>query len=124
MHVRQAVIAAEDRNFYSELDFASPASRAVKNNLFGGDLQAIDDYPVRQERAGRPGTARVERPDAHERIGHRDEDVGEGLKTMCCRRIRTSSTWPGRLRISAASAFISDKPVERRPLPKGRCWQR
>jgi membrane peptidoglycan carboxypeptidase len=41
VHVRQAVIAAEDRNFYSNpgFDFAGFA-RAVQNNLFGnGDLQ-------------------------------------------------------------------------------------
>lgn len=41
VHVRQAVIAAEDRNFYSNpgFDFTGFA-RAVENNLFGnGDLQ-------------------------------------------------------------------------------------
>ncbi|OBA60756.1 penicillin-binding protein [Mycobacterium sp. 1100029.7] len=40
VHVRQAVIAAEDRNFYSNpgFDFTGFA-RAVQNNLFGGDLQ-------------------------------------------------------------------------------------
>src|SRR5262249_45181796 len=41
VHVRQAVIAAEDRNFYSNpgFDFGGLA-RAVSNNLFGsGDLQ-------------------------------------------------------------------------------------
>ncbi|WP_204808770.1 transglycosylase domain-containing protein [Mycobacterium riyadhense] len=38
--VRQAVIAAEDRNFYSNPGFSfSGFARAVKNNLFGGDLQ-------------------------------------------------------------------------------------
>ncbi|ORA23007.1 penicillin-binding protein [Mycobacterium angelicum] len=40
VHVRQAVIAAEDRNFYSNPGFSfSGFARAVKNNLFGGDLQ-------------------------------------------------------------------------------------
>ncbi len=40
MHVRQAVIAAEDRNFYSNPGFSFTGfARAVKNNLFGGDLQ-------------------------------------------------------------------------------------
>jgi membrane peptidoglycan carboxypeptidase len=41
VHVRQAVIAAEDRNFYSNPGFSfSGFARAVNNNLFGsGDLQ-------------------------------------------------------------------------------------
>jgi membrane peptidoglycan carboxypeptidase len=41
VHVRQAVIAAEDRNFYSNPGFSfSGFARAVQNNLFGnGDLQ-------------------------------------------------------------------------------------
>ncbi|WP_369830771.1 transglycosylase domain-containing protein [Mycobacterium sp. 1245805.9] len=40
VHVRQAVIAAEDRNFYSNpgISFTGFA-RAVNNDLFGGDLQ-------------------------------------------------------------------------------------
>ncbi|HWS93261.1 MAG TPA: transglycosylase domain-containing protein, partial [Mycobacterium sp.] len=41
VHVRRAVIAAEDRNFYSNPGFSfSGFARAVNNNLFGGgDLQ-------------------------------------------------------------------------------------
>ncbi|HUH70390.1 MAG TPA: transglycosylase domain-containing protein [Mycobacterium sp.] len=41
VHVRQAVIAAEDRNFYSNPGFSfSGFARAVNNNIFGsGDLQ-------------------------------------------------------------------------------------
>ncbi|KZS65735.1 penicillin-binding protein [Mycobacterium kansasii] len=40
VHVRQAVIAAEDRGFYSNPGFSfSGFARAGKNNLFGGDLQ-------------------------------------------------------------------------------------
>jgi membrane peptidoglycan carboxypeptidase len=40
VHVRQAVIAAEDRNFYSNPGFSFTGfARAVKNNIFGGDLQ-------------------------------------------------------------------------------------
>ncbi len=39
-HVRAAVIAAEDRGFYSNPGFSfSGFARAIKNNLFGGDLQ-------------------------------------------------------------------------------------
>nr|WP_253851686.1 transglycosylase domain-containing protein [Mycobacterium sp. 1423905.2] len=40
VHVRQAVIAAEDRNFYSNPGFSFTGfARAVRNNLIGGDLQ-------------------------------------------------------------------------------------
>ena len=40
VHVRRAVIAAEDRGFYSNPGFSFTGfARAVGNNLFGGDLQ-------------------------------------------------------------------------------------
>lgn len=40
VHVRQAVIAAEDRGFYTNPGFSfSGFARAAKNNLLGGDLQ-------------------------------------------------------------------------------------
>ena len=40
VHVRQAVIAAEDRNFYTNPGFSFTGfARAVENNLQGGDLQ-------------------------------------------------------------------------------------
>ncbi|MDT5020207.1 MAG: hypothetical protein QOI33_731, partial [Mycobacterium sp.] len=40
VHVRQAVIAAEDRNFYSNPGFSFTGfARAFKNNMFGGDTQ-------------------------------------------------------------------------------------
>jgi membrane peptidoglycan carboxypeptidase len=40
VHVRQAVIAAEDRNFYTNPGFSFTGfARAVQNNLLGGDLQ-------------------------------------------------------------------------------------
>ncbi|AFM19967.1 membrane carboxypeptidase (penicillin-binding protein) [Mycolicibacterium chubuense NBB4] len=40
VHVRDAVMAAEDRDFYSNPGFSVTGfARAFKNNLFGGDLQ-------------------------------------------------------------------------------------
>ena len=40
VHVRNAVMAAEDRDFYSNPGFSFTGfARAAKNNLFGGDLQ-------------------------------------------------------------------------------------
>ncbi|PRC49771.1 penicillin-binding protein, partial [Mycobacterium sp. ITM-2017-0098] len=39
-HVRDAVMAAEDRDFYSNPGFSFTGFlRAFKNNIFGGDLQ-------------------------------------------------------------------------------------
>jgi len=40
IHVRNAVMAAEDRDFYTNPGFSvSGFARAVRNNLFGGDIQ-------------------------------------------------------------------------------------
>ena len=40
VHVRSAVLAAEDRDFYTNPGFSITGfARAVRNNLFGGDLQ-------------------------------------------------------------------------------------
>lgn len=40
VHVRNAVMAAEDRDFYTNPGFSlSGFARAIKNNIFGGDLQ-------------------------------------------------------------------------------------
>ena len=40
VHVRDAVMAAEDRDFYSNPGFSFTGfARAAKNNIFGGDLQ-------------------------------------------------------------------------------------
>src|SRR5204862_7876732 len=40
VHVRSAVMAAEDRDFYSNPGFSFTGfARAFKNNIFGGDLQ-------------------------------------------------------------------------------------
>ena len=53
VHVRNAVMAAEDRDFYSNPGFSFTGfARAAKNNIFGGDTAGrLDDHPaVRQER--------------------------------------------------------------------------
>ena len=67
VHVRQAVIAAEDRNFYSNpgLSFTGFA-RAFKNNIFGGDTQGgstitqqyVKNALVGSQRAGIGGLIR------------------------------------------------------------------
>ncbi|HUL99384.1 MAG TPA: transglycosylase domain-containing protein, partial [Mycobacterium sp.] len=66
-HVRDAVMAAEDRDFYSNPGFSfSGFARAVKNNLFGGDTQGgstitqqyVKNALVGSQRAGIGGVVR------------------------------------------------------------------
>ena len=67
VHVRQAVMAAEDRNFYSNPGFSFTGfARAVKNNIFGGDTQGgstitqqyVKNALVGAQRAGVGGLVR------------------------------------------------------------------
>src|SRR5271156_1370171 len=67
VHVRQAVIAAEDRNFYTNPGFSFTGfARAVQNNLLGGDLQGgstitqqyVKNALVGSQRAGVGGLIR------------------------------------------------------------------
>jgi membrane peptidoglycan carboxypeptidase len=67
VHVRQAVIAAEDRNFYSNPGFSFTGfARAFKNNIFGGDTQGgstitqqyVKNALVGAQRAGVGGLVR------------------------------------------------------------------
>jgi len=66
-HVKDAVMAAEDRDFYSNPGFSfSGFARAVKNNLFGGDTQGgstitqqyVKNALVGSQRAGIGGLTR------------------------------------------------------------------
>ena len=66
-HVRDAVMAAEDRDFYSNPGFSfSGFARAVKNNMFGGDTQGgstitqqyVKNALVGSQRAGIGGIVR------------------------------------------------------------------
>ena len=66
-HVRNAVMAAEDRDFYSNPGFSFTALlRAIKNNLFGGELQGgstitqqyVKNALVGDERSGLGGLIR------------------------------------------------------------------
>ncbi len=67
VHMRQAVIAAEDRNFYSNPGFSFTGfARAVKNNIVGGDTQGgstitqqyVKNALVGSQRAGVGGLIR------------------------------------------------------------------
>jgi membrane peptidoglycan carboxypeptidase len=67
LHVRNAVLAAEDRDFYSNPGFSlSGFTRAVRNNVFGGDTQGgstitqqyVKNALVGSQRAGLGGLLR------------------------------------------------------------------
>ncbi|WP_275080501.1 transglycosylase domain-containing protein [Mycolicibacter sinensis] len=67
VHVRDAVLAAEDRDFYTNSGYSFPGLfRAVKNNLLGGDTQGgstitqqyVKNALVGSERAGVAGVVR------------------------------------------------------------------
>src|SRR4029079_5200314 len=67
VHVRDAVMAAEDRDFYSNPGFSFTGfARAAKNNIFGGDVQGgstitqqyVKNALVGSQRAGLGGIVR------------------------------------------------------------------
>jgi membrane peptidoglycan carboxypeptidase len=59
-HVRDAVIAAEDRDFYSNPGFSfSGFARAIKNNLFGGDTQGGSTITQQYVKNALVGSARA-----------------------------------------------------------------
>lgn len=124
VYVRNAVLAAEDRDFYSNPGFSvSGFARAIKNNLFGGDTQGgstitqqyVKNALVGSERAGMGGLVRK----AKELV----------IAT------KMSSAWPkddvlqaylniiyfgrGAYGIAAASRAYFDKPVEDLGIAEG-----
>ena len=81
VHVRQAVIAAEDRNFYSNPGFSfSGFARAVNNNLFGsGDLQGGSTITQQYVKNALVGSAQHGLSGLHAQgqgTRHRHQDVG------------------------------------------------
>ncbi|MCV7277735.1 penicillin-binding protein [Mycolicibacter arupensis] len=124
VYVRNAVLAAEDRDFYSNPGFSvSGFARAIKNNIFGGDTQGgstitqqyVKNALVGSERAGMGGLVRK----AKELV----------IAT------KMSSAWPkddvlqaylniiyfgrGAYGIAAASRAYFDKPVEDLDIAEG-----
>jgi membrane peptidoglycan carboxypeptidase len=124
VHVRRAVLAAEDRNFYSNPGFSLTGfARAVKNNIFGGDLQGgstitqqyVKNALVGSQRSGISGLIR------------KAKELVVATKM--------SSEWPkddvlqaylniiyfgrGAYGIAAASKAYFDKPVEQLTVAEG-----
>jgi membrane peptidoglycan carboxypeptidase len=124
VYVRQAVIAAEDRNFYSNPGFSfSGFARAVKNNLFGGDLQGgstitqqyVKNALVGSQRTGMGGLIRKakELVIATKMSGQwsKDQVLQAYLNIIYFGR--------GAYGISAASQAYFDKPVEQLDVAEG-----
>lgn len=124
VYVRNAVLAAEDRDFYSNPGFSvSGFARAIKNNLFGGDTQGgstitqqyVKNALVGSERAGMGGLVRK----AKELViatkmssAWRKDDVLQAyLNIIYFGR--------GAYGIAAASRAYFDKPVEELDIAEG-----
>jgi membrane peptidoglycan carboxypeptidase len=124
VNVRQAVIAAEDRNFYSNPGFSFTGfARAFKNNIFGGDTQGgstitqqyVKNALVGAQRAGVGGLVRKakELVIATKMSGEwsKDEVLQAYLNIIYFGR--------GAYGISAASRAYFDKPVEQLTVADG-----
>ncbi len=124
VHVRQAVIAAEDRNFYTNPGFSfSGFARAVKNNIFGGDTQGgstitqqyVKNALVGSQRAGVGGLVRKakELVIATKMSGEwsKDDVMQAYLNIIYFGR--------GAYGISAASKAYFDKPVNQLTVADG-----
>ncbi|MGV0625185.1 transglycosylase domain-containing protein [Mycolicibacter minnesotensis] len=124
VYVRNAVLAAEDRDFYSNPGFSvSGFARAIKNNIFGGDTQGgstitqqyVKNALVGSERAGMGGLVRK----AKELViatkmssAWRKDDVLQAYLNI----IYFGRSAYG---IAAASKAYFDKPVEQLDIAEG-----
>jgi membrane peptidoglycan carboxypeptidase len=124
VHVRNAVMAAEDRNFYSNPGFSFTGfARAAKNNIFGGDTQGgstitqqyVKNALVGSERAGLGGMVRKakELVISTKMSGQwsKDEVLQSYLNIIYFGR--------GAYGIAAASKAYFDKPVEQLTVSEG-----
>lgn len=124
VHVRRAVLAAEDRNFYSNPGFSLTGfARAVKNNMFGGDLQGgstitqqyVKNALVGSQRTGFGGLIRKakELVVATKMSGEwsKDDVLQAYLNIIYFGR--------GAYGIAAASKAYFDKPVEQLTVAEG-----
>ena len=124
VHVRDAVMAAEDRDFYSNPGFSFTGfARAAKNNIFGGDTQGgstitqqyVKNALVGSQRAGFGGVIRK----AKELVistkmsseWSKDEVLQAYLNIIYFGR--------GAYGIAAASKAYFDKPVEQLTVTEG-----
>ncbi|WP_179967391.1 transglycosylase domain-containing protein [Mycolicibacterium anyangense] len=124
VHVRNAVMAAEDRDFYSNPGFSLTGfARAIKNNLFGGDLQGgstitqqyVKNALVGDARSGLGGLVRKAKElvisTKMSREWSKDEVLQAYLNMIYFGR--------GAYGISAASKAYFNKPVEQLSVAEG-----
>jgi membrane peptidoglycan carboxypeptidase len=124
VHVRDAVMAAEDRNFYSNPGFSFTGfARAVKNNIFGGDLQGgstitqqyVKNALVGSERSGLGGVVRKAKE-----LVISTKMAGEWSKDQVLQSyLNIIYFGRGSYGIAAASRAYFDKPVEQLTVAEG-----
>ncbi|MEB3049817.1 transglycosylase domain-containing protein [Mycolicibacter sp. MYC123] len=124
VYVRNAVLAAEDRDFYSNPGFSvSGFARAIKNNIFGGDTQGGSTITQQYVKNALVGDARAG-------LGGLVRKAKELVIAT-----KMSSEWPkddvlqaylniiyfgrGSYGIAAASRAYFDKPVEQLDVAEG-----
>jgi membrane peptidoglycan carboxypeptidase len=124
VHVRNAVMAAEDRDFYSNPGFSYTGfARAFKNNIFGGDLQGgstitqqyVKNALVGDQRHGVSGLVRKAKElvisTKMSREWSKDQVMQSYLNIIYFGR--------GAYGISAAAKAYFDKPVEQLDVAEG-----
>jgi membrane peptidoglycan carboxypeptidase len=124
VHVRDAVMAAEDRDFYSNPGFSFTGfARAVKNNLFGGDLQGgstitqqyVKNALVGSQRSGVGGLVRKAKE-----LVISTKMSGEWSKDQVLQSyLNIIYFGRGTYGISAAAKAYFDKPVEQLTVAEG-----
>ncbi|WP_448508080.1 transglycosylase domain-containing protein [Mycolicibacterium thermoresistibile] len=124
VHVRDAVMAAEDRDFYSNPGFSFTGfARAIGNNVFGGDVQGgstitqqyVKNALVGSERAGVRGLIRKAKElvisTKMSRQWSKDQVLQSYLNIIYFGR--------GAYGVAAASRAYFDKPVEELNVAEG-----
>jgi membrane peptidoglycan carboxypeptidase len=124
VHVRDAVMAAEDRDFYSNPGFSFTGFiRAMKNNLFGEDLQGgstitqqyVKNALVGSERSGLGGLTRKAKE-----LVISTKMSGEWSKDQVLQSyLNIIYFGRGSYGIAAASRAYFDKPVEQLTVAEG-----
>ena len=124
VQVRNAVMAAEDRDFYSNPGFSLTGfARAIKNNLFGGDLQGgstitqqyVKNALVGSERSGIRGLIRKAKE-----LVISTKMSGEWSKDQVLQSyLNIIYFGRGSYGIAAASKAYFDKPVEQLTVAEG-----
>nr|WP_280832681.1 transglycosylase domain-containing protein [Mycolicibacterium frederiksbergense] len=124
VHVRNAVMAAEDRDFYTNPGFSFTALlRAVKNNLVGGDLQGgstitqqyVKNALVGDERSGVGGLVRKAKE-----LVISTKMAGEWSKDAVLQAYLNMIYFGrGSYGIAAAAKAYFDKPVEQLNVAEG-----